>query len=150
MSNSGGDSSGGGILRSTNQKNNPVGGRGVTFSARDNNEDDDDMPPSRRLAPPSHNTSAGDEYDSDEVQDAIMASGDGLSMMNRHHRRSGDTEPDNMDNDDPVLSTLEIEEAKRKRGRVRRNEDVVLGASSGNGDGITDDDDHTDNNHPSL
>eukprot|EP00975_Prorocentrum_lima_P055490 11635981-Prorocentrum_lima.AAC.1 len=60
-----------------------------------------------------------------------MASGDGLSMMNRHHRRSGDTEPDNMDNDDdPVLSTLEIEEAKRKRGRVRRNEDVVLGASS--------------------
>ena len=152
MSNSGGDSNGGGILRSTKQKNNPVGGRGVTFSARDNNDDDDDVPPSRRLAPSSHNTSAGDEYDSDEVQDAIMASGDGLSMMNRHHRRSGDTEPDNMDNDDdPVLSTLEIEEAKRKRGRVRRNEDVVLGASSGNGDGITDDDEHTiDNNHPSL
>ena len=134
MSSSGGDSNGGGILRSTKQKNDPVGGRGVTFSARDD---------SVRLAP-AHKTAAGDdEYDSDEVEDAIMASGDGLSMMaNRNLKRSGD--------DGPVLNSLEIEEAKRKRGRVRRNEDLL-----GSGDnGITDDnDDHNtdnNNNHPSL
>ncbi len=79
------DSNGGGILRSTKQKNGPVSGRGVTFSARDQN--DDDMPQSRRLAASSRNT-AGDEYDSDEVEDAIMASGDGLSMR----RRDGDND----------------------------------------------------------
>jgi hypothetical protein len=128
----GGDSNGGGILRS-NSKQKGSGGRGVSFSGRDD---------SRTFAP-SRNNTAGDEYDSDEVEDAIMASGDGLSMT-----RNGRNEPDNMDNDGTVLSALEIEEAKRKRGRVRRNEDFL---DAGTRDGITDDDDdHTDNNHPSL
>lgn len=142
MSHSGGDSNGGGILRSTKQKNGPaVSSRGVTFSARDSSNDD--MPPSsRRLAPSSRTTAGGDEYDSDEVEDALMASGDGLSMR----RRSGGS--NEQTDDDPVLSALEIEEAKRKRGRVRRNEDFL--GEGNNADGITDDDDHTDNNNPSL
>jgi len=141
MSSSGGDSSGGGILRSTKQKNNPVGGgKGVTFSSAKG--DDDDIPSSRRLARAAHNSSAGDdEYDSDEVEDAIMASGDGLSMMDR-------SESAVTNNDSVLLGSLEIEEAKRKRGRVRRKEDL-LGARSDNGD-----DDPTTNNHhdedPSL
>lgn len=132
-------SNGGGILRSTKQKNKPVvGGRGVTFSsARNKDDDDDDTPPSsRRLAP-----AGDDEYDSDEVEDAIMASGDGLSMMDRNESSS-----DNLDNDPVLLGSLGIEEAKRKRGRVRRNEDFLGDARSDNADDIIDDD-PTNNNH---
>ena len=101
----GGDSNGGGILRSSS-KQKGSGGRGVSFSGRDE---------SRTFAP-SRNNTAGDEYDSDEVEDAIMASGDGLSM-----RRSGNNDSGNMDNDGTVLSALEIEEAKRKRESLYKN-----------------------------
>ena len=142
----GGDGfNGGGILRSTKLKSNNAnnGGRGVRFSARDSDDDDNIMPPSRNYRhAPSQNTT-GDDYDSDEVDGAIMASGDRLSMMDG--RRSRDHDSEFTSHDPAVHGSLEIEEAKRKRGRVRRNEDL----DASRGGGIADDD-HTENDNPTL
>ena len=133
----------GGILRSAAKQKKKSGGnnnRGVSFSsARDNVVNHHN--PASSIA--GHN----DEYDSDEVEDAILASGDGLSSM--MERQYNDNMMDDDNNDPAVHNSLEIEEAKRKRGRVRRNEDF-----GGNGDGTSggdfDNDDHNDDNDNTL
>ncbi|KAL7453673.1 hypothetical protein ACHAWC_006588 [Mediolabrus comicus] len=134
-------SNNGGILRSAAKQKKKT----VSFSARDNDYVNHHHNPTSSIA--GHN----DEYDSDEVEDAILASGDGLSsMMERHHTKSDNNIMDDDNNDPAVHNSLEIEEAKRKRGRVRRNEDF-----GGNGDGTSagdfdNDDNHNDDNDNTL
>ncbi len=140
-------SNNGGILRSPAKQKKKSGGnnnRGVSFSARDNVNHHN---PASSIA--GHN----DEYDSDEVEDSILASGDGLSsMMERQHNDSDNNNMMDDDNNDPAVhNSLEIEEAKRKRGRVRRNEDF---GGNGDGDGKSggdfDNNDHNDDNDNTL
>lgn len=102
-----------------NEGNGAIGGRGVTFSntvststfvaARTRGDDKDDQ-----------------EYDSDD-EDTVLASGDALmgSSSSRKRNRNVDDDDDDDDviKDAAVRTPAEVAEAKRKRGRVRRQED---------------------------
>lgn len=102
-----------------NEGNGAIGCRGVTFSntvststfvaARTRGDDKDDQ-----------------EYDSDD-EDTVLASGDALmeSSSSRKRNRYVDDEDDDDDviKDAIVRTPAEVAEAKRKRGRVRRQED---------------------------
>ena len=93
------------------------GGRGVTFSttvststfvaasrARDDDKNDQ-------------------EYDSDD-EDAVLASGDALMGSSSSRKRNRNVDDDNdVIKDSAVRTPAEVAEAKRKRGRVRRQED---------------------------
>ena len=134
---------GGGILRS--EKNG--GGSGGTAS-RDhghvsfsNNNVETRTIPSRT---PYNNTSTnngGGGYDSDDVEDSIMASGDTFAMGGG---KRGDTSDDHDMNDASVKTLKEVEEAKRRRGRVRRREDELEGSTA---DFDKDDNKHYANNN---
>ena len=104
-----------------NEGNGAIGGRGVTFSntvststfvaARPRGDDKDD----------------DQEYDSDD-EDAVLASGDALMGSSSSRKRNRNVDDDDDDDDDvikdaAVRSPSEVAEAKRKRGRVRRQED---------------------------
>ncbi len=137
---------GGGILRRKNGGTTgeargaatavPSSGRVVTFSTAPKQHDvarlDHVEVAHRDYANTRHNES-DESYDSDEVEDAILASGDGFSSSvvggsKRKFREHNDDDHDhdvdddsNM-NDDPAAfrSAAEIEEAKRRRGRARQ------------------------------
>jgi len=117
---------GGGILRS--EKNG--GGSGGTTS-RDHghvsfsNNHVERTIPSRTQNNTATNNGGGGGYDSDDVEDSIMASGDTFAMGGD---KRGHTNDDHEMNDASVKTLSEIEEAKRKRGRVRRREDEVEGS----------------------
>ena len=135
-------SNNGGILRSAAKQKK----KSVSFSARD----DDYVNHHHNSA--SSNAGHNDEYDSDEVEDAILASGDGLSsMMERRHNESDNNNMMDDDNNGPAVhNSLEIEEAKRKRGRVRRNEDFGGDVDGTSGGGDFDNDNHNDDNDNTL
>ena len=116
---------GGGILRS--EKNG--GGSGGGTTSRDhthvsfsNNNVETRIIPSR-----THNNTSTNNggYDSDDVEDSIMASGDTFAMGGS--KRGYNSDDADM-NDASVKSLAEIEEAKRRRGRVRRREDEIEGS----------------------
>mmetsp|Transcript_23822 Transcript_23822/g.57432 ORF Transcript_23822/g.57432 Transcript_23822/m.57432 type:complete len:571 (+) Transcript_23822:18-1730(+) len=150
----------GGILRSRQQNKKGNGGSGgpkdglgssrVKFS----NKDDDDGV-GRRITslslrtPPVTNGTRGAAandggYDSDEAEDAIMASGDALSVARQRKDISDDTDMD----DAAVRTSAEVEEAKRKRGRVRRREDHDAGEDFDKGD--MDDHERDEKDEPDL
>ena len=135
-------SNNGGILRSAAKQKK----KSVSFSARD----DDYVNHHHNSA--SSNAGHHDEYDSDEVEDAILASGDGLSSMmeRRHNESDNNIMMDDDINDPAVHNSLEIEEAKRKRGRVRRNEDFGGDGDGTSGGDFDNDDDHNDDNDNTL
>ncbi|KAL7525225.1 hypothetical protein ACHAXR_000908, partial [Thalassiosira sp. AJA248-18] len=130
------------ILHSREQKSNGNNGGSkeghasgrVKFStslpSKNGGDNDDDgvgrtaSLPSRTPTINNRRTTANDGgggYDSDEVEDAIMASGDAFSMSRRQREKEGDDDTDM--NDAAVCTLAEVEEAKRKRGRVRRREE---------------------------
>ena len=104
-------------------------GRVVTFSAQNDvaRHDHGHIVHHANTSTPNNNDSDG-SYDSDEVEDAILASGDGFSSTSvgggkRTHMGDGNDNDDDIDmNDDSAAfrSAAEIEEAKRRRGRARR------------------------------
>lgn len=129
---------GGGILRKKNSGTDgearraaaiTSAGRVVTFSAQNDvaRHDHGHNVHHANTSTPNNNDSDG-SYDSDEVEDAILASGDGFSSTSvgggkRTHMGDGNDNDDDIDmNDDSAAfrSAAEIEEAKRRRGRARR------------------------------
>ena len=142
-SNAGG---GGGILRS-NGGHHREGH--VSFS---NNTEERTVPSRSPTINNNNNRSAvnngggvGYDSDDDEVEDAIMASGDGVSMGRKHTMPGGDSD-DSMD-DGAVKTSTEIEEAKRKRGRVRRREgDPIEAMPDQRNTDYFDKDDHKNDN----
>mmetsp|Transcript_27863 Transcript_27863/g.50395 ORF Transcript_27863/g.50395 Transcript_27863/m.50395 type:complete len:546 (-) Transcript_27863:178-1815(-) len=122
---------GGGILRSRQQKINGSNGGSkeghasgrVTFSSKggDNDGVGGEMASSRNPTINTKRAANDGGYDSDEVEDDIMAMavGDSFSMGKQQKAAEGDTDMD----DAAMRTSTEIEEAKRKRGRVRRSED---------------------------
>ena len=89
-----------------------------TYTPAEDEDDDDDDDDDDDAMTPKNRGSVGGEYDSDE-EDAILASGDALSVTQSSKSRNNNHE------DDTAMhrSKLEIEEAKRRRGKVRRNQD---------------------------
>ena len=125
---------GGGILRGSKQQKSKGSngsrdhGHVVAFS---NNVDERTVPSrattinmSRNINIANDGSGGGGGYDSDEVEDAILASGDTFSLGRQHAKTNNHDEDDIMD-DAAVRTLAEIEEAKRKRGRVRRHEDPL-------------------------
>lgn len=128
---------GGGILRKKNSGTDgearraaaiTSAGRVVTFSAQNDvaRHDHGHIVHHANTSTPNNNDSDG-SYDSDEVEDAILASGDGFSSTSvgggkRKHVGDDDNDDDIDMNDDSAAfrSAAEIEEAKRRRGRARR------------------------------
>mmetsp|Transcript_2352 Transcript_2352/g.5492 ORF Transcript_2352/g.5492 Transcript_2352/m.5492 type:complete len:705 (+) Transcript_2352:451-2565(+) len=113
---------------------------------------DDSTPTASRNA--MGRTTHEDDYDSDEVEDAISASGDALSMpvgtFSTKKRASRDMNDDDgndgIDDDDDaaaaVKSLTEIEQAKRLRGKARRREIGITDEGKDYFDDNDDDDDH--------
>jgi hypothetical protein len=136
---------GGGILRKKIAGNTgeargaavPSSGRAVTFSTTPIK----DVVAHRDNANKRQNES-DESYDSDEVEDAILASGDGFSSSvvggskRRYREHNDDNDYDDADDDVNMngdsaafRSAAEIEEAKRRRGRARQ----ILGESNERG-----------------
>ena len=117
----------GGILRS--EKNGGVSGGTVSRDhghvSFSNNNVERTIPP--RTPNNTSTNNGGGGYDSDDVEDSIMASGDTFAMGGGKRGHNSD---DHDMNDASVKTLSEIEEAKRKRGRVRRREDEVEGSTA--------------------
>ena len=140
-------------------------GRVVTFSAQNDvaRHDHGHIVHHANTSTPNNNDSDG-SYDSDEVEDAILASGDGFSSTSvgggkRKHVGDDDNDDDIDMNDDSAAfrSAAEIEEAKRRRGRARRgigkSEEGDIDSAKydendgGSSSGWTEDVDDTDDDH---
>ena len=114
---------GGGILKGNTTNGGPreahSAGRGVRFSANGGEDNGDRRTQSAPLRTPTINKNSN-EYDSDD-EEAIMASGEAFI-----HTSTNTGNDDSIATNDASLRTpAEIEEARRKRGRVRRHEDIA-------------------------